>query len=162
MGDERSGILPQGVDHTFVCRFTKLMEPDILLAELPLHDLAFATVLNGTGPWKGDLYVEDEQTRAADWITATEPWKTLLWIEVTKEEDEHDENTFLGGGPVTGRDYSLSDGKVALSGGDPIVYLSQRLQAEEVEGKHNPYAVGSDKFGYLDPYGFYWNENPPD
>jgi hypothetical protein len=132
---------------TFVCLFVKLMEPSVKLAELPLHDLAFATVLNGAGSWSGTLDVEDEQTRAADWITATNVWRTMCLIMLNDK--------IMGGGPVTGRDYTMSTGKVALTGGDPITYLSQRLPAEKVGGKQNPYAY------YLDPRGFLWNTAPP-
>lgn len=132
---------------TFVCTFTKLMDFSFTLAVLPLHDLAFSIVLNGPGPWSGTLDVEDEQTRAADWITATNPWRTACFIMLAGK--------IMGGGQVTGRDYTMSTGKVALSGSDPLGYLSQRLQAEKVEGKQNPY------YNYIDPRGYHWNKGFP-
>jgi hypothetical protein len=133
---------PEGIDHEILCQFTALLgnEEDKLfghlLAELPLHNLMFAKVLNGPGPWAGTLDVEDPGVKDAEWIKATNVNRTAMWVVI--------DNDIVYGGVTTGRKYTRSTGKVALTGTSFTGYLSQRLQSR-------------DYTNYVDPEEDEWN-----
>lgn len=94
-----------------------------LLAILPLNGFKFEYVLNQAGQWSGTLPVEDPQIAATNWIEATAPNKTCVWV--------YSGSTLLYGGLVRTRQYTMSRQQVALGGADFVCYLDQRLQAKD-------------------------------
>src|ERR1017187_4897819 len=128
-------VVPSGVDHQITYKFCNILSGR-LIAELPLKSAKFSKVVNGVGPWSGYLDIEDKRVRRANWIAATAPWLTTMWIDV--------DGGLLYGGIVTGRQYQMSTGQVNLSGPDHVGYLSQRLQ-------HGDYTA------YTDPEGGVWS-----
>jgi len=127
---------PEGIDHVIVCQFTGIARVGHengfaeLKAELPLHDLAYARVLNGAGEWSGTLDVEDPAIRDTEWLRATSPYRTAMWVVI--------DGLLKYGGLVTGRKYTMSTGKVELTGADFWTYLSQRLQARDYANWKSP------------------------
>jgi hypothetical protein len=110
--------------HNITYRFTDLVTFKTL-AELPLKGVTFSQVLCGAGPFGGTLPVEDPSVINSNWINATVPWKTAVWIDI-------DDGSFIAyGGVITGRKYTMSKQSVALTGSSFWTYFAQRLQAKD-------------------------------
>lgn len=119
------------LDLPITYKFTRLMDPSYTIAELPLNALRFTTALNGAGGWSASLNVEDPAVRRSNWILATDPWHSALWIDV-------DGVLIPGGGPVISPPYSEAEGKVALSGVNWYGYLARRKQVRDYTEYTNP------------------------
>lgn len=129
---------PPGLKHQVTCTFTDLFKFKAL-AELPLTNLTFSKVLDGVGPWAGELNVEDSRMRQANWINATSVWRTALWIDI--------DGVPIYAGPTLGRDYDEESNKASLSGSDFLTYPAFRLQARGY-------------VDYTDPEGHKWGGAP--
>src|SRR5664279_1240136 len=95
------------------------------LAELPLKEVTFSKVVNGSGPWQGTLNIEDRGVRRSNWLRATTVWRSALWVDI--------DGVLVYGGITTGRPYQMSAGTVVLSGADFCAYPSYLLQAKSYE-----------------------------
>lgn len=93
------------------------------IAELPLQGMQYALVVDGAGDWSATLSVEDPYIAQTNWIRATAPNKSALWIDI--------DGALVYGGIVTGRNYRMSSQSVTLRGHDFYGYMSQRLQAKD-------------------------------
>jgi hypothetical protein len=94
-----------------------------LIAELPVTDLSMTLAMNGAGPWRCSLPVEDPRVAALGWRLATIPYQTAMWLDIN--------GVLIGGGPVLGRKYTLSQQAVKLNGAEPGCYFANRLQAQD-------------------------------
>lgn len=113
-------VIPEGGDHQITYKLTDL-RTFRTIAELPLNQMTFTKVVNGVGPWEASLNVEDREVRKSNWIAATAVYRTAMWVDI--------DGTLIYGGIVSARKYTLSTGRVSLSGFDFCGYLSQLLQA---------------------------------
>ena len=133
-----SALIPPGVGHQVTYRFVDIFHFQTL-ALLPLENVAFTLAVNAAGPWSATLNVEDPGVRKSQWIAATEPWRTAMFIDI--------DGTLVYGGIVTGQKYNMATGRVTLSGSDFCGYLSQRIQAQDYKE-------------YTDPEGHAWAVEP--
>ncbi len=128
--------VPPDAGHQVTYKFTNIFTFETI-AELPVNNPTFSLAVNAAGPWQATLATEDENIRKTNWINATAPWLTALWIDI--------DGALIYGGPVTGRKHQQSTGILTLSGADFTTYLSQRVQAGDYEAfidpEHNEWAV---------------------
>lgn len=93
------------------------------LAELPLTQVTFSSVISAAGQFQGTLNIEDPRVAAIDWITATEPARTLIWVDV--------DGALVWGGILWNRRYDDVQHTVTLTGNDLWSYFNQRVQAAD-------------------------------
>lgn len=107
---------------TYLC--TDLSGTDVI-AELPFRNASWSWVLNGAGSWSATLPVEDPRVQAADWLDATAPNKTCLWVDIN--------GTLVWGGVIqTRRRHMGSDGlSVKVGANDHWAYFGKRVQAQD-------------------------------
>ena len=95
-----------------------------LSAILPLTGVTWSNVLNGAGQFSGTLSVEDPAVKNLNWIEATAPNKTCVWVGI-------DGPTFVWGGLVQQRTYDEVSQTVQIQASEFWQYLNQRLQAKD-------------------------------
>lgn len=100
---------------------TDLVSGDIL-AELPLGDVSFSYVLNGSGDFKASLNISDPKVKKLNPILATEPAKTGIYVE--------DNGVLLWGGIIWTREY---DGKLRIAANDFWSYFRSRIIREDLD-----------------------------
>ena len=93
-----------------------------LIAILPLTSVKWSNVLNGAGTFSGTLPVEDQAVTNLNWIEATAPNKTCVWVGI-------DGPTFVWGGVVQHSTYDMDAQTVQVQATEFWQYLNQRLQA---------------------------------
>ena len=108
-------------DHQVTYKFADIFTGRTL-AELPLKEVTFSKVVNGSGPWQGTLNIEDRSVRRSNWLRATAVWRSALWVDI--------DGVLVYGGLTTNRPYQMGAGTVVLSGADHCAYLAYLLQAK--------------------------------
>lgn len=113
--------VPVATPTAYTYQFTDLYGS--LLAVLPLTGFTFDLVINQAGQWSGTLPVEDPNIRQTNWIEATAPNKTCIWV--------YSGPTLVYGGLVRTRSYTMSQQSVKLGGADFCCVLDQMIQAQD-------------------------------
>lgn len=93
-----------------------------LIAELPFTGVKFSRVLNGAGTFSANLPVEDPRVQALNWIEATAPNLTCLWVIVNG-------TSVVWGGMIQQRTYTMNNQQVSIQANEFWAYLNQRVQA---------------------------------
>lgn len=93
------------------------------IEELPLDSASFSLKMNGAGSFAGTLKVEDPRVQATNWINATAPNLTCVWVDIS--------GTLVFGGLVNRRNYTRKAGSVQITANDHAWYLQRRLQAAD-------------------------------
>ena len=108
------------------------------IAELPCTNVTFTLAINQAGSFSATLNIEDLSMRYANWVAATNPGKSFIWIDI--------DGVLVYGGRILQRQYQASSQQVRITGTDFYGYWAQRLQAK-------------DYTAYIDTYGFLWTSN---
>ena len=102
--------------------FADLLTGDYL-AELPLQQVTYSSVINGSGQFQATLNVEDPHVAAMDWISATMPGRTIIWIDI--------DGALVWGGVLLTRRYTMGSQTIQLGGNDLWSYFNSRVQAAD-------------------------------
>jgi hypothetical protein len=113
--------IPVATPTPYTYQFTDLYGN--LIAYLPLTGVTFGFALNAAASWAGTLAVEDPTLADTNWIEATAPNKTCMWV--------YSGTTLLYGGLVQTRQYTMSAQTVQLGGADFTCILAQMIQAKD-------------------------------
>lgn len=119
---EQLSLFPTGPLHDVNYLFTNVFSGEVL-AELPLTGVQFSLMLNQPGPFQATLNVEDPLVQTVNWIDATIPMKTNVWVNI--------DGQLAYGGLLTNRVFTQGSPQVQLQGQDFLGYLTQRLQAQD-------------------------------
>lgn len=103
--------------------FTTDLTGTEVLAELPLSQRQYSKVLNGAGTAGGVLNVEDPRVTNLNWLEATAPNKTCLWVDIG--------GTLVWGGLIQTRRRKSSSPLVRIGANDHWSYFGQRVQAQD-------------------------------
>lgn len=93
------------------------------ITKLPLTQVSFSMSLNSSGRFQGTLNVEDPRIVELDWISATQPGRSVIWVDVN--------GVLVWGGIIWTRRYTMSAFTVELGANDFWSYFTQRVQAKD-------------------------------
>ena len=110
------------------------------IADLPIRDVSFSLVLNGSGQFTGTLNVGDPRVQALAWINATAPNLAQVWVDIN--------GSLVYGGRVTNRKYDRTAGTVTIQALDHMSYLQQRLQAQDYSTNWATTATGAAQIAH--------------
>lgn len=94
-----------------------------ILAELPLSDVSFSSVLSGAGEFSSTLSISDQRVQKIDPITATEPGRTALYVDR--------DGVLVWGGILWVRRYNPRTEQLTLSGNEFWSYLRRRYITDD-------------------------------
>ncbi len=152
--DAFGDVEPYGLDaaHTITYRLYDTLNGQWILT-LPFSGVNFGGgPINSAGSFSGKLAISDPNIQSKDWISATEPTKSTLIVDL--------DGVILWGGIITGRKESFTDAGVSMEidAQEGLYWLTKVLQATDyssppysgITGIYTPMSIWNALNGTID------------